>query len=109
MSGTFEIEMSVPQTEHKFINGLIARVTVETQNSQTVTLVPPAALTEADGDKGYVYVVQPSDTTARKVPVTIAYISNTEVAVLEPLNRIGKVITSGAAYLEDGTKVNVTR
>lgn len=109
MSGTFEVELEIQQGKHKFINGLVAQVNIESKNNQTVTLVPSNALTEADGNKGFVYVVQPKDTTAKKVPVTIAYIANTGVAVLEALNKIGPVITSGSSFLEEGSKINVLR
>jgi membrane fusion protein, multidrug efflux system len=109
MSGTFEVELAINQENNKFINGLVARVNIETRLNRMVTLVPPAALTEADGKKAYVFVIHPKENTARKIPVTIAYFEDTKIAVLEPLNKIGEVVTSGASYLEDGSKVNIVR
>lgn len=109
MSGTFEIEVSVNPQNERFVNGLVAKVKIEPQNTQLVTLVPPEAITEADGRKGYIYVVESSDTTAKKVPVTIAYLQNNNVAVIEQVNKLGKVITKGATYLEDGSKLNISK
>jgi membrane fusion protein, multidrug efflux system len=109
LSGTFQIEVSLLPGNRRLINGLVAKVIVEPASNQTVTLVPPDALTEANGNKGYVYVVETTDTTARKVPVTIAYMENNSIAVLEKLNDYGLIVTEGAAYLENGSKLNVSR
>jgi membrane fusion protein, multidrug efflux system len=109
MSGTFEIELSVNPGNERLINGLVAKVKIEPQNSQLFTLVPPEAITGADGKKGYVYVVKATDTTAQKVPVTIAYLQNNSVAVIEQVNKLGKIVTKGASYLEDGSKLNISR
>lgn len=109
MSGTFEIEVSVDPQSERLINGLVAQVKIIPQNSQLVTLVPPEAITGADGKNGYVYVVKTTDTTAQRVPVTIAYLQNNKVAVIEQINKMGQVITKGASYLEDGSKLNISR
>lgn len=108
-SGTFEVEIAVTPNSEKFLNGLVAKVKIEPMNGHLVTLVPPEAVTEADGHKGYVYVVEKADSTAKKIPVTIAYLQNSEVAVIEPLNKMGLVITKGAAYLEDGSKISLSK
>jgi membrane fusion protein, multidrug efflux system len=108
-SGTFEIELTVNPGKEKLVNGLVAKVKIESFNKQTVTLVPPDALTEANGKKAFLYVVEKDDTTAKKVPVTIVYLQNNAVAILEPVNKMGKVITQGASYLEDGTKIKISK
>ncbi len=106
-SGTFEVELAVKPGDIKFINGLVATIKINSSHSQTVSLLPPDAVTEMDGNKGYVYVVNTNNSTAKKIPITISYIQNSEIAVPEPLNKMGKVIIKGAAYLEDGSKINV--
>ncbi len=107
VSGTFEIEIAVDPGSEKFLNGLVAKATIESLNTQPVTLVPPEAITDADGNKGYVYVVVTADTTAKKIPVTIAYMQHDKIAIIEPVNKSGLVITKGAAYLEDGAKIKL--
>ncbi len=106
-TGTFEVELTVDPNNEKMINGLIAVVNIQAQNKQLVTLVPPEALIEAGGSQGYVYVLEQADTTAKKVQVTIAYLDNHYAAVHEPVNKMGLVITEGAAYLENGSKVSL--
>ncbi|MBN1145359.1 MAG: efflux RND transporter periplasmic adaptor subunit [Bacteroidales bacterium] len=106
-TGTFEVELTIDPGNERMINGLVAVVNIQAQNNQMVTLVPPEALLEAGGLQGYVYVLEHADTTAKKVPVTIAYLDNHCVAVREPVNKMGLVITEGAAYLENGSKVSL--
>jgi multidrug efflux system membrane fusion protein len=106
-SGTFEVELTVNPDDAGFINGLVAAVKINSSTTQTVSLLPPNAVTEADGMKGFVYVVNSENSTAKKVAVTICYVKNSEIAVLEPLNKMGKVIVKGAAYLEDGARVEI--
>jgi len=106
-SGTFEIEMTLNTDNDRFINGLVATVKINSSIKQTVSLLPPDAIVEANGMKGFVFVENVENSTAKKIPVTISYIKNDEIAVLEPLNLIGKAITKGAAYLEDGSKIKI--
>jgi RND family efflux transporter MFP subunit len=108
-SGTFEVEVTVDPQKERLINGLTARISIQPESRQQVTMVPPEALTGADGNRGFVYIVEESDTTAKKVPVTIAFLENQYVAVVEPLNQMGQVITEGASFLEDGTKINISK
>ena len=105
-SGTFEVELSVKPGDATFINGLVANIKINSSGTQMVSLVPPDAITGADGNKGFVYVVNNENSTAMKVPVTISHIQNNEIAVIEPLKKYGKVITKGAAFLEDGSKIS---
>jgi RND family efflux transporter MFP subunit len=106
-SGTFEVEVTVNPENVKFINGLVASARINSSSVRTVSLLPPDAVTEANGHKGFVYVLAPNKTTAHKVPVTISHIQNSLIAVFEPLNQLGMVVTKGAAYLEDGSRVSV--
>jgi multidrug efflux system membrane fusion protein len=108
-SGTFEIELTINPGKEKLVNGLVAKVKIESLNKQIVTLVPPDALTEADGKKAFIYVIEKADTTVKKVSVTIAYLQNDAVAIIEPINQMGQIITQGAGYLEDGSKVVVSK
>jgi len=108
-SGTFEVELTVNPGEARFINGLVATVKINSFTMQTVSLLPPDAVTEANGKTGYVYVVNAENATARKVQVTISSIQNSEIAVFESFNNLGRVVTKGAAYLEDGSRIKLNK
>lgn len=106
-SGTFEVEITVNPGQVKFINGLVASAKIFSSSARTVTLLPPGAVTEANGKNGYVYLINPGKERATKVPVTISHIQNNAIAVYESLDKIGMVVTKGAAYLENGSKVSI--
>lgn len=108
-SGTFEVEITINPQHERLINGLVSKVSIEPPDDQLVTLVPPQAITGADGNKGFVYVVEQNDSTAKKVEVTIAYLEDDNIAVVERINLLGQVITEGSSYLADGIKVNVNK
>lgn len=107
VSGTFEIELTVNPGSAKFINGMVASAKIYSSEVKPVTLLPAHAVTETNGNRGYVYLVNPQKPIARRVPVTISHILNNEIAVLEPLNNMGMVVTKGAAYLEDGSSISI--
>ncbi|NOU17807.1 MAG: efflux RND transporter periplasmic adaptor subunit [Bacteroidales bacterium] len=109
LSGTFEIELSVKQGDTSFINGMVASIKINSSNTQRVSLIPPDAIAEANGNKGFVYVVNADNTSAKKIPVTVAYIQDNEIAVYELLSKAGQVITKGAAFMEEGTRINIVR
>lgn len=109
LSGTFEIELSVKPGDASFINGMVASIQIRSSNSQRVSLIPPDAIAEANGNKGFVYVVNPENSTAKRIPVTIAFVQNDGIAVLEPLSKEGQLITKGAAFIEDGTRISIIR
>jgi multidrug efflux pump subunit AcrA (membrane-fusion protein) len=66
---------------------------------------PIAAVIEADGDQAAVFVVE--DGTARRRPVSVAFIAPTAVAISSGLTAGENVVTDGALYLEDGEKIQV--
>lgn len=106
-SGTFEIEIAVNPKAEKFITGLVAKITIKPSVFKKVTIIPPEALTGLDDKKGFVFIADTANSTAHKIPVTIAYVCNKGIAVYESLNKIGPVITKGAAYLEEGSKIKI--
>lgn len=106
-SGTFEVEISVKPGNFKFINGLVASATISSSKVRKVSLLPPDAVTEANGHIGYVYVLPSNKAEVHKVPVTISHVENNYIAVIEPLNDLGMIVTKGAAYLENGSRVSI--
>jgi RND family efflux transporter MFP subunit len=107
-SGTFEIELAIKPENAPFINGMVASISIQSSTIQRLSLLPSDAITEANGNKGFVYMVDTNKQTAKKIPVTIAYIQNNEIAVIEQISKLGRVITKGAAYLENGSRINIT-
>jgi multidrug efflux pump subunit AcrA (membrane-fusion protein) len=72
-----------------------------------MAVIPIEALVEADAQKGYVYVPDPSGGTARKTPVALGCILGDKVAVTSGLEGADRVIADGAPYLTDKAAIRI--
>ena len=85
---------------------MIARVEILAGSAERLRTVPVEALLEADGDRATLFVVGP-DGRAKRVPVEVASIRGEQAVVRGGLTGVTRVVTDGAAYLNDGTTVRV--
>jgi membrane fusion protein, multidrug efflux system len=104
MSGVFEVELSVHQGPRTFINGLMADAGIFPSRKREYRVIPFEALVDVSDMRGYVYAVS-SDLTARKLPVTIGFLTDGIAAVELGLEKTDRVVSEGAAYLSDGMPV----
>ncbi len=104
-SGLFQIEVALDPAPVQLVSGLSARLQIEPVLAARSTLpyAPIAAVIEADGDRGAVFVLE--DGVARRRAVRIAFIAPESVAIAEGLKVGETVVTDGALYLEDGEKI----
>jgi len=105
-SGLFEVEIDVRKGPHNFINGLFADAEIFPSAKRKYRMIPFEALVEATGLVGSVYTVS-KDSLARKIPVTIGFLTERTVAVEKGLENVDRVITEGSAYLDEGIPVKV--
>lgn len=111
-TGTYDVELSLATHGRRLPVGLIGSVEIQPLTTDSVLLVPIEAIAEADGSVGAVYAVSTvgaGDQRAHRVPVEIAYIDGGHVALSAGmgLRPAARVVTAGAAYLEDGARVRV--
>jgi RND family efflux transporter MFP subunit len=104
MTGTYAVEVKVNEPP-SMASGLVGKVTIHPSLRGRVRLIPMEAITEADGDRAYVYVLD--GTTARRVEVAVSSIDGGRVAIRAGLDGATQVVAEGAAYLSDGGKVKV--
>jgi RND family efflux transporter MFP subunit len=105
-SGTFEVELAIEDEGMKLVAGFVARVDIYPSLKRTFTLIPLDALVEGEGSGGFVYIVK--DKKARKVKIEIAHLFADRAAVESGLAGISEVISRGAAYLHDGSLIEVS-
>jgi len=107
MSGTFEVELNVSQGKYKLVSGFVAKVTIFPSIKQNYKIIPIEALVEGEGKNGFVYILSDTQNQVKKKPIEIAMIVEKEIAVAAGLKNIDRVVTEGAAYLKEGSIVEI--
>jgi len=106
-TGTFAIEVQVEPADARFVQGLVAKVTLSPDNRQVVNILPVQALVEANGNEASVFVLDAQRRAVRRVTIRIGRMSGGEVEVLDGLAPGAEVVVDGAAFLENGEAVRV--
>lgn len=106
MTGTYAIEIKLSHPP-QITSGLVGAAKIEPSQRGSVSMIPIEAITEADGSRGYVYVL--NGDVARRIPVTIGSIGDGRVAITGGLEDVAQVVSAGAAFLSDGSKVKVAQ
>src|SRR5262249_34864387 len=104
-TGTYQIQIALAG-QTALASGLVGTVEIRPRADQPVVLVPIEAVLEADGSSGTVYTVDATG-RARRHTVTLAFMAGDRIAVAAGLEGAQRVITDGAAYLNDGDRVEV--
>lgn len=105
-SGTFDAEFAFTSSMPRLAVGLIASLNIFPNEGGAHPIVPIDALVESNGNTAVVFVLQP-DNTVKRVEVSIGQIFENKAIISAGLSTDSKVVTSGAPYLEDGSKVKV--
>jgi RND family efflux transporter MFP subunit len=108
-TGTFPIEVQVDAGGTRFVQGLVAKITLAPKGAQTTaaTVVPLQALLEANGGEAYVFVFDAAAKTVKRVSIRIGRIAEEQIEVLAGLHPGQQVVIDGAAFLADGEKVRL--
>jgi multidrug efflux system membrane fusion protein len=107
LTGTYETEFILDDKGERLATGFVANVEIFPSRTADHYLVPVEALVDADGSKGFVFVLTDSS-HVRKTEVDITGIRGLWAAVNGSFPQPAEVVTSGAAYLSDGERVLVT-
>ena len=105
-TGTYEMKVSVDPAGARFVQGLVAKVVIADPDAEAVAVVPVTSLLEADGQLATVFVVAKGD-IARKVSVRTGRLLGERIEVIAGLELGDRVITEGAAWLDDNEPVRV--
>jgi RND family efflux transporter MFP subunit len=107
MTGTYDVEVTVPLPASRLASGLVGQVEIRPAATHRVALIPIESLLEADGSHATVFAVSPDGRRAERRSVTIAFLTGDRVAVTSGLEGVTTVVTDGAAYLDDGTMLRI--
>jgi RND family efflux transporter MFP subunit len=108
-TGTFEVEIAVPDPERRLKSGFVAKVDLQPSQGERYALIPFDALVAGDGDTGTVFGVEARGDvhTARRLTVDVAAVSGDYLAVRSGLGGAERLVTTGGSYLADGTPVRI--
>jgi RND family efflux transporter MFP subunit len=105
-TGTYELKLAIDPQGERFVQGLVAKVIIADQDAAGVPVVPVTALLEADGRAALVFVVAEGG-HARRVPVQTGRLLEERIEIVTGLSPGDRVVTEGAAWLDDNDAVRV--
>jgi RND family efflux transporter MFP subunit len=112
-TGTFEAELQIQPNGKKgiraaFRSGFVAKAEISTGKAPSILAVPIEALVEADKNTAFVYSYNVKSQSVSKIPVSIGSISGSSVAIISGISEGTQIVTKGANFLSDKSKVKVT-
>jgi len=105
-TGTYEMKLSIDTQDQRFVQGLVAKVVIAGPDAGDVPVVPVTALLEADGGTALVFVVAEGG-VAKRVAVQTGRLLGERIEIVAGLTAGQRVVTEGAAWLEDNDPVRV--
>jgi RND family efflux transporter MFP subunit len=106
-SSLYPIEVRIPPQGKRFAPGLFAQVDITPPQSRPYSVVPVDAIIEGEGKTAFVFAVQADGQSVKKIPVQVSFLDGKQVVLQTSLEGVGEVITSGAPYLTEKSKVSV--
>jgi len=106
-NGTYAVEVTLAPAAQKLAPGLFCTLQLQPSAARSYTLIPASALTEGEGLKGFVYVLNEDKRTVKKLPVQIAFFQDDRIAISSGLDSVRQVIADGVGYLTERSVVNV--
>ena len=106
-TGTYLVEIAL-RDGPALRSGMVGAAAIRPRQGVPTKLVPLAAVLEADGTAGTVYVLSADGRQAERRRVRLGAIDGARVAVLAGLDGVSRVVTGGATYLPERASVQVT-
>ena len=106
-TGTFEAELQLQPKGKKLISGFVAKADISTGKGASTLVVPIESLVEADKNTAYVYTLNTNNQTVSKTSITIGSIFGTSVAIISGISEGTQIVTKGAVFLSDKSKVKI--
>lgn len=107
-TGTYEVEVNLQPTDKKLVTGFIGRVSIVPQNKKQYFLIPIESMVEGIGKIAYIYKVN-NDNTISKIKVYYETILDKKILVKKGISTGDKIITKGANFLNDKSKIKITK
>jgi len=107
-SGSFTVELRVAFEGEKPATGMFGKATIYTGASMGAATVPYAALLEADGTTGYLFVTTDGK-KVKRVAVQLGRMLTNQVEIISGLDSNMQVVVAGSAYLNERSVITVNK
>ena len=108
-SGTFSVDVKVNFTTERPAMGMFGKAKIASNAKRQMTVIPYAALLEANGGQGFVFVPT-ADGGVRKAVVQIQSFDKDKVYVSAAgLAGIKEIIVTGSAFLNEKSKISIQK
>ena len=104
---TFQVEVSLPNSDERIRPGMFARVTLPYDVAKHVVIPDRAILKLMGSGDRYVYIYNPADGTVRYSKVELGRRMDAEYEVLSGVENGDKVVVIGQNALSNGAKVEL--
>lgn len=107
-TGTYEVELTLKQTNTKFASGLIASVDIYPSKKEKFMLISVNALIEGNESEGYVYQIINSN-QLKKMKISIHKITDEYLIIKSGIKPGAEIITEGVSYVNGTSEVEVIK
>lgn len=108
VTSTFPVELQIDPDGYKLITGLIGTAQIFPRLAAQHQLIPLEGIIDGDGQQGFVFAVDQAAQRVHREPVTIHHLWPDAAAVTSRLKPGDLIVTSGSAYLLDGSLIEIS-
>lgn len=101
-TGLYSVKVSIPNDDGKLKDGMIASITLVTEEHSKVITVPSSAIMQSDEDGYYVYIANGDEAEKALIEIGIANGDFTEI--ISGVKSGDKVIVDGKDYISENNK-----
>lgn len=108
-SGTFSADLKlISKPSGKLASGLFGRAKITPSQSLSSWVIPYESILDGDKNSGFVFITNDYK-SVQKVKVNIAEIREDKILISGGLENAKALITSGSAYLNDGSQIRIVK
>ncbi|MCF8242984.1 MAG: efflux RND transporter periplasmic adaptor subunit [Melioribacteraceae bacterium] len=104
-TGTYKVTLKLKNPAKNLASGFICKVKIFPQSKNEFIFIPIEALVDAEMKSGYVFI--PEGKRAKKIKIATGSIIGDKVTVTGGMEEGDMIISSGAEYLHDGSKIKI--
>ena len=106
-TGMFDIDISIQRSKRRMRNGLIGRLSIFPKQEVHHLKIPLDAVVDINMDQVTIFVPTQEDTVAQAIQIKPLHIQQDYILIDASQSLPARLITTGAAYLRDGSIIKI--